>query len=441
MSQLQSLQESLSEEKNATALLQKQKQTLKSMIGNLNTEVSEFKNRIDGYEAAEQELRNELRSVRSSLAEKEDLLATMAAKPTPNTPIDETTTAVSSEKKVKDYPRTPEVFEYRSTISSLEANLSRKTERCDELTVEVGRLRAAVTAKIDELGHHKAQFIKVEAELQATLLEKERTIEVMQELITRLEDQAVKDSNHIDELNAAIISERTENKAHNDMFELIKAKDDATESMLKDMSEQRMAMSTRFVEIEDRVSTLTSELRDSELRYDKTAKLLKNAEDERNSFSDRVSQYKTKLADLEQASFDRVSELETQVSRQQRLLEDEKDEVVRLKKRLSSLTDLSESLSKTASEEKARVATTQVKVEELSEVIQSLRNQNERLKRESEADKREIESLIVAADDKSAAGDSSRKMLLAQVWQVYDVQFCNLIIFYHCDHSCQRKML
>lgn len=410
VSQLQSLQESLSEEKNTTALLQKQKYTLKSMIGNLNTEIDELKGRIGQYEEAEMTLRNQISDLRAVIAEKEEQIAHAA-----KVPLASATPASAEKKQNSDYPRTPEVFDYRGTIANLEANLSLKTTRCDELTVEIGKLRTAVTAKIDELGYHKAQFIKAEAELQATLMEKEKTISMMQDLISRLESQAKHDANNIEELNALVLSERDENHALNDVLNMIKEKDDATESMLQGMSEQRMVMSTRFVEIESRVTTLTTQLRESETRYESTVQLLKEAERERDSNNTRIVEYKSKFADLDQSTFDKLSESETTITRLQRQLVDEKDEIVRLQKRLSSANDLAEGFAKTASEEKSRVVATQLRVDELTETVQSLKNHIERLKREAEADRREIESLLVAADDRTVAGDESRKKLLAQL--------------------------
>ena len=426
VSQLQSLQESLSEEKNASSLLQKQKHTLKNMIGNLHAEIDELKGRIEDYEEAEHSLRDEVAELRFLILEKEELLAkasTAAAAhaPTsvsksPSTPFLESTVSSSGSKAGgADFPRTPEVFEYRATIASLESNLSRKTTRCDELSVEIVRLRTAVTQKIDELGQHKAQFVKAEAGLQAELLEKEKTIDVLQDLLSRLESQSKDDATSIQELNAIVLSEREENRALNDVLNMIKEKDDATEDMLQGMTEQRSAMSTRFLEIESRVTTLTTQLHESESRYSSTFKMLQQAETERNAGDMRIVEYKSKLADLDQSTFDKLSERDAIVNRQQRILEEEKEEVVRLKKRLASANDLADGFAKTASEEKSRVVTTELRVEELSETVQSLRNQNDRLKRDADADRREIESLLIAADDRTLAGDDSRKNLLAQV--------------------------
>lgn len=398
----------MSEEKNTTALLQKQKHALKAMISNLNAEVDELKGKIEKYEVSEQNLRNEVSELHVLLSEKEQELTQRAA-------IVATAATPASAEKKPDYPRTPEVFEYRATISNLEANLSRKAARCDELTVEVSRLRTAFTSKSDELDHHRAQFTKIEAELQATLLEKERTLSVLQDLIARLEEQSRDDANSIQELSGALASEREENLALNDVLNMIKEKDEATESMLKGMSEQRMVMSTRFVEIESRVSTLTTQLHESESKYESTVKLLQQAESERDKSNMRIVEYKSKLNDLDQSSFDKISEFEAQVHRLQRQLSDETDEVERLKKRLVSVNDLTDNYAKNISEEKSRALTAQLKVNELSETVQSLRNQIDRMKRDSEADRREIESLLIAADDRSVAGDESRKNLLAQL--------------------------
>ncbi len=444
ISQLQALQDNLSEERQNAAVLHKQKSTLKAMVENLTEEVSSWKSKASEAAHAEQGLKTQVAELHRQLELQREELAvaqatSRAATAVPSTPSVAASPARSADSASK---AASEVSELRSTLAAAESSLAHKSLRCDELSAEVARLRAALTAKADELDQHRAQFTKTEAEIRAMLLEKERTIVVLQELISRLEVQSKTDGSTIEELRVLVLSEREQNKALNDVLNMIKDKDDATERMLSDLSQQRMAMTTRIVDMESKLITMAAELRESENRTALASRHLREAEEEKDALNKRYNDLRNKYSALEQSTGDRLLELETGKSRVHRQLMEEQEEIQRLRRKHEALEAAHESQSSDLHESRARASALHLKLDDALSRLQAALENSDSLKREVDSSRREIEALLIAADDRTVAGDASRQSLLAQVRYRagHDLNYCALKKRFLCVCSCPRRM-
>ena len=396
------------------------------MVENLTEEVSSWKNKASEAAHAELSLKTQINELHHQLEQqREELEASSraaAAAVVPSTPA----VAASPARAADSASKATEASELRSSLAAAESSLAHKSLRCDELGAEVTRLRAALTAKADELDQHRAQFTKTEAEIRAMLMEKERTIDVLQELISRLEVQSKADGTTIEELRLLVLSEREQNKALNDVLNMIKDKDDATERMLVDLSQQRMAMTTRIVDMESRIITLTAELRESENRSGLVSRHLREAEEERDALNKRYNDLRNKYSTLEQSSGDRMLELETGKGRVQRQLMEEQEETQRLRRKNEALEATHQAQAADLLESRSRVSALQLKLEDASSRLQIAVENSDSLKREVESSCREIDALLIASDDRTVAGDASRQSLLTQV---SDRSLFNLLFF------------
>ena len=154
-----------------------------------------------------------------------------------------------------------EMLELRSLNGALEANLSQKTTRTEELSKEVGRLRAMVTAKVDELSELRARDLRVEAELSAQLMEKERTTESLHDLIQRMEENKQEAEVLLEERLRKLLDEQETNKQLRQLLMMVNEKDSTTEEFIYQLQIHESTITSR---LENTTSTLLQETRRSE---------------------------------------------------------------------------------------------------------------------------------------------------------------------------------
>lgn len=149
-----------------------------------------------------------------------------------------------------------EMLEMQSLNGALEANLAHKTARADELSKEVGRLRAMNTAKVDELNEIRARDLRVEAELSAQLMEKERTTESLRELIQRMEENKQEAEDLLEERLRKLLAEQEINKQLRELLMMVNEKDTTTEELLYQLQIEQGSTALR---LEDTTTSLHEE--------------------------------------------------------------------------------------------------------------------------------------------------------------------------------------
>jgi chromosome segregation ATPase len=149
-----------------------------------------------------------------------------------------------------------EMLEIQSLNGALEANLTHKSSRADELSKEVGRLRAMNTAKVDELNEMRARDLRVEAELSAQLMEKERTAESLRDLIQRMEENKQEAEELLEERLRKLLAEQETNRQLRELLMMVNEKDSTTEELLYQLQMQEGSITTR---LEDTTTILHKE--------------------------------------------------------------------------------------------------------------------------------------------------------------------------------------
>lgn len=401
VSQLQSLQDNLSEERQSCAVLQKQKEALKLLVDKLNDETKELKRAEERHRETEADMHSKILELQDQIVEREaKRLSTPYS--SPMKADSRYGTPVAAAEALNTTIAVAELEEMKSAITALQASLDHKSTRCDDLSSEVNRLRTALTAKADELDEHRAQVMRNDAELRAQLIEKAGTIEVLQELLMKLEMQAKEGSVVIEEYKSLLNTERDQNRALNDILNMIKEKDDATEDMLRGMAEQRMVMSQRLVELESQLQESHASLKKSDARSESLMKLLTEAEIDRDRILEQLKETKSRYQASDNASSEHLGDVETTIHGLNRELFDVKIENDSLKRKLdyaeSQVSDLANDLQE-AARKHSSLTRSMEDVQLGSNIIAA---ENERLKRDLDSNKREIENLIVA----NAAGHS-----------------------------------
>lgn len=421
VSQLQSLQDNLSEEKQTCTVLQKQKEALKAMVDKLSEEIKELKRVDERHREAEADLNSKIFELQDQLAEREaKRLATPYS--TPVKPDSRFGSPIDAAEALNTTISVAELEEMKSAIAALQASLDHKSTRCEDLASEVNRLRTALTAKAGELDEHRAQVMRDDAELRAQLIEKAGTIEVLQELLMKLEIQAKEGAIAIEEYSSMLSAEREQNKALNDILNMIQEKDDAAETMLKGMAEQRIAMSQRLVELESQLQEAHASLKKSGARSESLMKLLSETEADRDRLLDQLKEAKMRYLAADSASSERLGDVETVIHGLNRELLEVKMENDTNKRKLeyaeSQVSSLADDLSEAGKKYSALARAMDDSQLETSIIVA----ENERLKRDLDSSKREVENLIVA----SAAGQSL-EVLKIQVRSLFAQVFINLV--------------
>eukprot|EP01041_Mallomonas_annulata_P002275 gene2275-4425_t len=110
---------------------------------------------------------------------------------------------------------------------SLESRLSHKTQRVEELSSEVGRYRALLTAKTDEFDANQSQNMLDMAKLQAQLIENERSCMSLKALVEMLENGRKEAEAAIQEKVAELQREKETNDWYKDIVKKLTERSDA----------------------------------------------------------------------------------------------------------------------------------------------------------------------------------------------------------------------
>jgi chromosome segregation ATPase len=407
------------------------------MVDKLSEEIKDLKRINERQREAEAELNSKILKLQDQLAEHE---AKRLASPysTPVKSDSRFSTPIDAAEALNTSIPIAELEEMKSAIAALEASLDHKSSRCDDLASEVNRLRTALTAKADELDEHRAQVMRDDAELRAQLIDKAGTIEVLQELLMKLEIQAKEGAVAIDEYSSLLNAEREQNKALNDILTMIQEKDVAAETMLKGMAEQRMAMSQRLVELESQLQEAHANLKKSDARSESLMKLLSGAEADRDRLLDQLKEAKTRYLAADTASSERLGDVETITHGLHRELLGVKMENDTMKRKLEYAESQVSNLADDLSEAGKKYSTLARAMEDSQLEASMIAAENERLKRDLDSNKREIENLIVA----SAAGQSL-EVLKVQVSSscVYFLKLPASLIILFSSCRCNTKTM
>ena len=136
-----------------------------------------------------------------------------------------------------------ELSELEAVNAALKANLEHKSEYAVSLVTDVNELRSLVTSKEDEIEALRASDLKEDANLRAQLLERERVIENLNDAIARLEENKIENELLLAERMQTLQNEQEINSQLRTFLTIIDEKESTTEELLYQiqMSESSMA--------------------------------------------------------------------------------------------------------------------------------------------------------------------------------------------------------
>lgn len=136
-----------------------------------------------------------------------------------------------------------ELNELEAVNDALKANLEHKSQYASDLVAEVNELRSLITEKDDELEQLRASDLKEEANLRTELLEKERIIDKLNQIISRLEEHKSESELLLAERLQKLHNEQEINSQLRSFLTIIDEKESTTEELLYQiqMSESSMA--------------------------------------------------------------------------------------------------------------------------------------------------------------------------------------------------------
>lgn len=276
---LQSLQDTLSDEKRKNSYFANQKKGLLEKISELEKVLlSKSENEVRSRREIEderenaltlqhqmEELTSELRSskitietLQSSASQLREQIASSAAITTASSVVITSRESSSSsrlgspnergrsandmdmidrlQQKIKSMEQ--EKSELLMLVSGLEANYSVKSERAQELSKEITRLKSALTAAKNEYDSHRSVTLKNEASMQALLLEKEHSIESLKDMIGRLE-KTVQEVEAVSEDRYQMLCEEiSSNEKMKELLSILNEKESMTEALLSEYQSQ-----------------------------------------------------------------------------------------------------------------------------------------------------------------------------------------------------------